>query len=300
MRERWLLTGASGQLGYSLLDRWNSLALPLDIIATSPSKHSVFDVPWIPADLTDDNTVASILHAVRPTHILHCAGEARTRHERGPGSTSFRLAVRATEIFADYCRQTGAWCLFCSSDFVFNGQKNGSYSETDTVQPINTYGRFKVLGEEAMRHYQAGLVARLSLLYCPQNRSGRSTWFNLEKQLARNELVRAVSDEIRTPLKFERASAYLTDLALQRKRGTVHVGGQKTLKPYQLIETLRVDLGSSSPIVPIKRSQWESSEARPANVALDTRRLHDWLSASQIEPSAFGDAMSDCSTKARC
>lgn len=114
-RNRVLVTGATGLLGRAVrraFADWDVIALGL-----SRSGGEVLRV-----DLLDEAAASKVVESFRPHVIVHCAAERRLdRCEKDP--QSLRLNVGATRLLARLAKKHGAWLLFISTDYLFDGTK---------------------------------------------------------------------------------------------------------------------------------------------------------------------------------
>jgi dTDP-4-dehydrorhamnose reductase len=127
MTRRILVTGASGQLGTELLPRLAGLGTVI-----GPGRQAL--------DLTAEEAIQQII-ALHPSHVIHAAAATDVeRCEREP-AWARAVNVEGTRRVAEACQALGAWLLYVSTDYVFDGTKNSPYVETDPPAPLNVYGR---------------------------------------------------------------------------------------------------------------------------------------------------------------
>lgn len=272
--EKWLLTGASGQLGRTLAGHWRQCRLPCDVLGVSRRRPELFNYPWACVDLCDPSSLEGLLRATSPTHIFHCAAVARPEEAHSAALSAWLLNRDVTARLSEFAAKTGAWMLYCSSDFVFSGEAAGRLTEDSEPKPSNIYGKTKLAGEKEVLSREAGLVARLSLLYDPPYSTLPVRWGAVRKNLRDHKTLHGVIDEWRTPLTFQGAAMAMTELALHKSRGLFHVGGNEVLSPFDLILRLKAQLRSRSRVIPCARSAFNLP--RPANLALDVTRLQRW------------------------
>ncbi len=161
-----LVTGASGLLGRAIVAEFQSheatRAWRLVGTAFARVRNGL-----VPLDLCDPVAVGACLDAVRPRLVIHSAAERRPDvSERDPAATQ-RLNVEATAQLARWCAAHGAWLLYLSTDYVFDGT-NPPYAIDAPTRPLNAYGRSKLDGEMAIRRETAAAaVLRVPILYGP-------------------------------------------------------------------------------------------------------------------------------------
>ncbi|XP_059153128.1 methionine adenosyltransferase 2 subunit beta-like [Physella acuta] len=161
MTKKILITGASGLLGRDCLKvfsqdpEWTSLGL-----AFSRKGEHLKRV-----DLTDSEQVAAVVKEFQPTVILHAAAERRPDVVELEEDKTKKINVDATRRLCDLANATGAYVLFISTDYVFDGS-NAPYKPTDKPNPLNKYGLSKAEGEKVVLESNPGnVVLRVPVLY---------------------------------------------------------------------------------------------------------------------------------------
>ncbi len=181
---RVLVTGAGGQVGTEL-----ARALQGRAEAVCLDRSAL--------DLADPAAIAARVREVRPRVILNAA--AYTAVDRAEAERDLALAINgvAPGVLAEEARRAGALLVHFSTDYVFDGTKEGPYVEGDPTAPVNAYGATKLAGEHAIA--AAGgehLVLRTSWVYGPHGRNFLLTMLKLAE--TRPEL-RVVDDQRGAP-----------------------------------------------------------------------------------------------------
>ena len=137
---KFLITGINGQLGYDvnleLLRRGN-----VDILA--PTREEM--------NLTNEEEVKKIILDYRRDIIFHCAAYTAVDKAEEERDVCYDVNVNGTKYIAKYGDEVGAKVVYISTDYVFDGTKDGIYVEDDKVCPVNYYGETKYLGEEEVK-----------------------------------------------------------------------------------------------------------------------------------------------------
>lgn len=181
---RILLTGANGQIGWELR---RTLATLGELRAMDRRAM----------DLTDPESVRRGIRESGPQVIVNAA--AYTAVDRAESEPELAAAVNAEApaLMASEAARIGALLVHYSTDYVFDGTKEGAYDEEDQPNPLNVYGRTKLAGEAAIR--EAGiphLIFRTSWVYSGRGRNFMLTILRLARE--RDEL-RIVDDQIGAP-----------------------------------------------------------------------------------------------------
>lgn len=158
---RILLTGASGVLGRAIKKElttnsdWSVLGLGYQRVFGDLQK----------CDLTNKDEVIAIFESFKPTFVIHAAAERRPDQIEGNPKAASNLNILATEQVCNLAMEYNAVVLFISTDYVFDGSFP-PYSHTDTPNPLNTYGRLKLQGEQiTLAANSKNLVLRVAMLY---------------------------------------------------------------------------------------------------------------------------------------
>lgn len=270
-----LLLGRTGQVGSEL----QRTLLPLgDLIALSRSD----------ADLENVGGLEDVLRNASPDVIVNATAYTAVDKAEGDEATAFKVNAEAVEVLASYCRQSGALLVHYSTDYVFDGTKQGGYVETDSPNPQSVYGRSKLAGERAiMQSGCKSLIFRTSWVFSTHGGNFIKTILRLARQ---RDTLNVVADQVGAPTSAE-LIADVTALAIAAFRsgriapGIYHLApaGETTwhgLACYA-IERARNHGWSlmlePDKIIPIATEQYPLPAKRPNNSRLDTSKLREAL-----------------------
>ena len=135
-----LLLGAKGQLGFELNRLLNELGLGC-IHALSREE----------LDLSDLNALEKCVQNIQPELIFNAAAYTAVDLAERQSELAYTINQSVPDRLAKYAQASGAALVHYSTDFVFDGQKNTPYVESDTTHPLSVYGQSKLAGEEAIR-----------------------------------------------------------------------------------------------------------------------------------------------------
>ena len=183
-RERILVTGSGGQLGYELLKR-------------VPEWCDCLGVDLPDFDLADRDGCHRLVSEFRPGMIINAAAyTAVDRAESEPGAARKVNALGAGNIAAA-ARSAGSGLIHISTDFVFDGRSFRPYTPNDAANPLSVYGKTKLEGErEVFNENPGSSVVRTSWLY--SSHGGNFVKTMLRLMSAREELT-VVSDQVGIP-----------------------------------------------------------------------------------------------------
>ncbi|MBI2715630.1 MAG: dTDP-4-dehydrorhamnose reductase [Rhizobiales bacterium] len=181
---RLMLTGANGQVGWELR---RSLMTIGDVIAMDRTG----------CDLARPGDLPRIISELKPDIIVNAA--AYTAVDKAEDEEQLATVVNGTAVgvLADEARKSGALLIHYSTDYVFDGTKQSSYTEDDPLSPINAYGRSKLAGERAVGEAAGDfLILRTCWVYAARGNNFVRTVLRLARE--RDEL-RIVADQVGAP-----------------------------------------------------------------------------------------------------
>ena len=199
-----LVFGKDGQLGKAFQEQvQNSLA---------GSENNFRFIGRAECDLSDSSQINKALNSFKPNLIINAA--AYTAVDKAETELEFAYAINANapEIMAMYAVQHGSTLLHFSTDYVFNGLKQGVYTELDTTNPLGIYGKSKEAGEQAITKVFAKspigqyAILRTSWVYGDGNNFIR-TILRLAKD---RSALRVISDQYGVPT----SASWLADVAI--------------------------------------------------------------------------------------
>tara|TARA_R110002126_G_scaffold10245_45_gene46624 strand:- start:11381 stop:12271 length:891 start_codon:yes stop_codon:yes gene_type:complete len=277
MINKIVVLGASGQLGQ---------ALQAEVALLPASQRKLFNFALRPAlDVTDSIALQQYLSHHAPNVIINaCAYTAVDKAEQQP-ELAYRLNHLLVAELSQYAKDNGAALLHFSSDYVFNGNQQHPYTETDITAPLNTYGKSKLAGEQAMLDIApAGLILRTSWLY---SEFGHNFVGSIWRKVHAGEPLRVVDDQTGSPtyacelaalcIKLVTADSFVERFANTR---LLHFAGQGQCSWCQFaIEIARLT-GKNVPITAVSSQQWPALASRPAYSALNSGQLQQQLECS--------------------
>jgi dTDP-4-dehydrorhamnose reductase len=275
-RERILLFGATGQVGFELQ---RSLA-PLGELVT-PSRQEV--------DLTDTDALRMFLDVVRPDRIVNAAAWTGVDAAEEHAAEARAINTRLSAVLAEYAAARDIWLVHYSTDYVYPGTGEAPWKETDDPAPLSVYGQTKLEGDKAIEASGAkSLIFRTSWVYSARGSNFMKTMLRLG---AERDALKVVSDQIGSPTPA-RLIAEVTALALHR------LGGELALSPgiYHLtprgetswhgfareIFTQAIANGHElaidpTKVDPIPTADWPTPATRPLNSRLSLDRIEKAL-----------------------
>jgi dTDP-4-dehydrorhamnose reductase len=273
---RILITGANGQLGWELQRALSTHDL---ILADQPE-----------FELTDPHVTRKII-SLQPEVCVHAAAYTDVDGcEREPQRAVHVNADGAARV-ADAAAQVGAYLVYVSTDYVFDGKKTEPYTETDVPNPVNAYGRSKLLGEQAVLSRCPGsLIIRTSWLYGRHGRNFVKTILDLAR--SRGEL-RVVSDQYGSPTYARELAGVIAQLVQQRHHGVLHTGGAGSCSWYEFAAAILEEAKIPCRNIPISTAESDRLAKRPPYSVLSSARLNSYGLALSGWQEALKDFMNE-------
>jgi len=135
-----LVFGKDGQLGNAFNALFDSLVLPSDVHIQYVGRSD--------CDISNGQAINNFLEQFKPSLILNAAAYTAVDKAETEVELAYAINAKAPEIMANYAAGHGATLLHYSTDYVFDGKKNGFYIESDIRNPLGVYGKSKAAGEE--------------------------------------------------------------------------------------------------------------------------------------------------------
>ncbi|CAG2158763.1 dTDP-4-dehydrorhamnose reductase [Cupriavidus numazuensis] len=272
-----LVTGANGQVGFELA---RSLA-PLGQVEAVDRRA---------CDLSDAAAIARMLDRMRPDLIVNAGAYTAVDKAEADADTAFAVNARAPQLLAAAAASMGVRMIHYSTDYVFDGEKTGWYTEDDVPAPRSVYGRSKLEGEQAVAASGCDYwIFRTSWVFGLHGGNFAKTMLRLASE---RDTLRVVADQFGAPTPAW-LIADVTAQAISRGwsaaagkqvgSGVFHLcaSGETSWHGYaSLLLARAAERGArlrvqASAVEPIPASTYPVAAARPANSRLDTGKLRE-------------------------
>src|SRR5690242_2329776 len=205
-----LVLGAGGQVGHEL----SRLAWPADY------RVAAFDRAEV--DITHQNAVSAAVDRERPDIVINAA--AYTAVDRAESEPDAAWAGNCTgpANLAAACHAARVPLIHLSTDYVFDGNKQGAYREDDPVAPLGVYGKSKEAGDRAVRDALAEhVILRTAWVYSAHGQNFVKTMLRLG---AERPVLRVVADQTGSPTSAADIAAAIQSVVRQVAAGNTGWG----------------------------------------------------------------------------
>jgi dTDP-4-dehydrorhamnose reductase len=254
-----VVTGAAGQLGSEIVERYASRA-------------EIVPVTRQTLDIGDAAAVEAFLSSHAPDVVINCAAYNNVDGAEDQAAEALRVNALAVRALAHGAAAAGAALIHYGTDFVFDGLGDRPYTEEDEPAPQSVYAQSKLLGEwfaaDVPRHY----VLRVESLF--GGRARRSTVDRIAAAIRAGEPSRVFTDRTVTPSYVEDVAAatwHLLDSAAAP--GLYHCVNTGVTTWYELAREIARILQVEARLVPVKVADVPMKARRPQYAALSNARL---------------------------
>lgn len=281
-----LVTGANGQVGWELMRR----AEKFGVTAVGTERAEL--------DITDVSAVDAVIIPGAFDVVVNAAAYTAVDKAESEPDKAYAVNRDGPAHLAAACARAGIPLIHISTDYVFDGTKQGAYVEDDPINPINVYGASKAAGEQAVRErLDRHLILRTSWVYGVHGHNFVKTILRLAKE--RDEL-RVVADQWGCPT----AAGDIAEVILGLVRrigeegetgwGTYHYSGAGKTTWCGFAEAAVAQAvaqgGRNVTVKPITTAEYPTPAARPTSSIMDCSRIRYALA---IEPRPWREALAE-------
>ena len=264
-----LVTGADGQVGN-------------EMVRLSDNEFRVTGLTRGDLDITDRDAIARRLDEYEPDFLVNCAAYTAVDRAEDEPDLAYRVNADAVGWLGEACDARRVGVIHFSTDYVFDGTKDGPYTEDDTPNPLNVYGASKLEGEHRLRAVtDRHLILRVSWVFGRIGRSFVDTILRLARE--RDELT-VVDDQVGAPSPADVIAATVRSIAeqpggLEDAWGTYHFSTVPVVSwcgfAREIVATARTRgiLAALPRVRGVTTDQWPSKARRPLNSRLCRARL---------------------------
>ena len=260
-----LVTGGNGQLASCIKDVEKQYD-DLNIIYTYHLELDICELNQIQTFFKSNPQI---------NYCINCAAYTAVDKAETEAEKAFEINATGAKNLAQVCNDHAAILIHVSTDFVFDGEKNEPYTETDAANPISVYGASKLQGEveiqQALKEY---FIIRTSWLYSEYGNNFMKTMLRLAET---RDGISVVSDQIGTPT----YAGDLAEIIIQiintktEKYGIYHYSNEGVASWFEFAKEIFKLTENKIKVNPIPSIEYLTPAKRPKYSVLDKKKIID-------------------------
>ena len=267
---KYLIIGKNGQLGREFLRvlGGDSAGVGAGVSVSSVGREE--------CDITDLNQILNLFEAIKPDIVINCAAYNQVDKAEEDYIEAFKVNSIGIRNIAFASKKYNSFLVHYSSDYVFDGKKeNGLYTEEDIPNPLNEYGKSKLMGEQLLKEeIERYLIFRVSWVYG----EGKQNFIYKLMQWAKNsEYLKIAYDEISVPTST-RTIADTTLKAIENGlTGLYHLTNSGYASRYEWAKEILKIKNIDKFIKPVSSDIFELPAKRPKFSAMSNEKIKSLL-----------------------
>lgn len=256
-----LVTGYTGQLGYDVVHQ--GLQQNLNMVGIGSQD----------LDITNKKAVFQYVKKLKPDAIIHCAAYTAVDKAEDDKNTSQDVNVNGTNNLAEVAKEINAKFMYISTDYVFSGEGQTPFKETDETSPIGHYGRTKLEGEEVVKQLlNKWFIIRISWVFGINGNNFVKTMLRLGE--TRDEL-NVVGDQFGSPTYTTDVAKLLIEMINTDKYGVYHASNEGFCSWADFAQEIFRQANIKVKVNPISTEEYPTRAARPKNSRMSKQKLVD-------------------------
>ncbi|MGC0372343.1 MAG: hypothetical protein DGJ47_001055 [Rickettsiaceae bacterium] len=268
-----ILFGKNGQVGRRL-------------VSLLPSDNELISFDRTSLDLSNFAKVKEVIEINRPDIVINAAAYTQVDRAEFQQDLTYLVNQKAPEVMAAESNAVGAWFVHYSSDYVFDGSLQRSYTENDEPNPLSVYGNSKLKADQFIQQYcDKYMIFRTCAVFDSYGSNFPNTILRLAKKLPE---LKVINDQFTTPTH----AGFIADLTyamIQRIKGCGRslsglynvANSGEAVSWYEfakiLIKKLAVlegrDMSCYAKILPISSAEYQQDAKRPQHSSLNIEKI---------------------------
>ena len=272
-----LITGVNGQVGHALMR---------ELI-----DHELIGLTRKDYELTNPDQFKQIIDHHQPNLIINPAAYTKVDQAEDEPKLAFKINRDAPRVIAEKAQEYNIPFIHFSTDYVFDGEKNGAYEEDDPTHPLGVYAQSKYAGEEAIQGIGGqNYIFRTSWVY---SNIGHNFFLTMKKLCQEREELKVVSDQMGVPTSNQFIAKQIQQIIPQlneNKVGIYHLVPDGSCSWYEFAKQI---IGQTHPqfnlknLYQIQTYEFPTKTKRPKNSILNNAKIkytfnlnfNDWSQA---------------------
>tara|TARA_X000000950_G_scaffold14462_1_gene15629 strand:- start:5385 stop:6242 length:858 start_codon:yes stop_codon:yes gene_type:complete len=274
-----LVTGANGQLGYEI-----------------KKKSKNYEHDWIflnrnDCDFKKIDKIDKILSNLNPNVIINCAAYTDVDMAESEYEIADLINHRAVNKIAKWSFVNHCKLIHISTDYVFDGNIDKPINELITPNPLNKYGKTKLLGDMAcQKNHPGSIIIRTSWLYSSHGKNFLKKMIYLSKF---KDNISVICDEIGKPTYAGDLATVILKLIFEKEwiPGIFNYTNDAEVSWFNFANDIKLIFGFKSEIKKILSKDYKSIAHRPKYSSLDNSKI---INVYDINPESYMDSLKKC------
>ncbi|MDE1767041.1 MAG: SDR family oxidoreductase [Thaumarchaeota archaeon] len=223
--------------------------------------------------LQERQKIADLISTLRPDIIVNTVAHDSVDLCETDHKIADLLHVEVLQDIAKVSKKTGSKLIHLSTDFVFEGSKEGKYTENDIPKPVNYYGNTKLLGENiVIEQSENNVVLRPAVIYGWHKKSRFTNW--IIETLQAGKSVNPHADQCNTPTLVDDLCKAILKVIELGVSGLYNSTGKTCLSRYEFAQALADGFGLDKKLIkPVTSQEKKQLAPRPCRTCLDSTKL---------------------------
>ncbi len=242
MKIKILGTGLNGLVGSRMIELLSS-------------EFDFIDLPFEKGfDITKRETIESEIISSPAQTLIHLAAftdvNAAWKEKGNKKGLCYKINVLGTKNIANLCQKNNKFLIHISTDFVFDGEKEGEYTEEDIPGPIEWYGKTKYLAEkEVEKSGSKYCIIRIAFPFRANFPNKLDLVRKIIGGLKNSTLYPQFTDQIITPTFIDDIALGIKVIMERKEPGVFHLTGSSCISPFELSQKIAEIFGHDKNLI---------------------------------------------------
>ena len=280
-----LITGINGLVGNALFNFYSDSNY--ELLLTSRNLEGLASVSL---DITKKKEVDNIINEFKPDAVINTAAIADVDLCEEEKEVCWNTNVTAIGYLIDACKRHDTHLIHISTDYIFNGEKDGLYVEEDNPDPLGYYGESKLGGENLLKESNIDYaILRTILVYGKHKKL--NIVLKVKNGLESGDQVNLVDDQIRTLTYVDDLVRACDAVVNKRARGVYHISGNEMMSYHEIGMKIADHFSLDKSLInKMKTSSLNQKAKRPPKTGFVLEKA---IRDLDYKPTKFDDALDE-------
>lgn len=254
-----LVTGYTGQLGFDVVQEGQARGFEMLGISSKI------------LNIIDETSVNNYVKGLNPDAIIHCAAYTAVDKAEEERETCWNVNVEGTKYLAKAAKEINAKFMYISTDYVFDGEGDIPYKETDEANPVGYYGKTKYEAEKVVQSILSEwFTIRISWVFGLNGNNFVKTMLRLS---ATRDEINVVDDQFGSPTNTLDLSRLLIDIIQTDKYGIYHATNEGFCSWAEFAQEIFRLSEKLVKVNTISTEEYPTKAVRPKNSRMSKQKL---------------------------